>query len=377
MANPFYILGISESHLASAALLKNGELIACASEKKFTKKKQQAGIPKNAIYYCLNWAKIKPKDLTFVACADLTPPIFDNLSPKPKKKSITFSQELLFTIQEKIERLFPPSRKFIFNFYKFAIGLNTPKKHRLRLKKLQKILGASTPFVFYPHHLCHASTAIFSSSFPQEKKAALVFTADGVGDFESATIYKYVPGHLQKLVSIDSQQSLGFFYQHITQYLGLKPNLDEAKVMELAQQVSINKAKSTYNSLSSFFKIEKSTNRWRLIISEYLLSRRLSKLLKSHSSSHIAAAAQKILEEILTSWIFNATRYYRISNIACSGGVFANTHLNEKIASLASVKSAFFMPSPGDESNALGAAYWCYFEKTDNIPQPSLINLKK
>lgn len=373
--NNVYILGISESHSATAALLKNGQLIACASEERFTRKKQQAGIPRNAIYYCLKIAKIKPKDLTFVACSDLTPPIFDNLSPVVKKNS--FLLEQLFTIQEKIERLFPPARKFIFNFYKFAVGLNTPKKHKLRLKKLQKILGASTQFVFYPHHLCHASTAIFSSSFPQEKKAALVFTADGVGDFESATIYKYVPGHLQKLVSIDSQQSLGFFYQHITEYLGLKPNLDEVKVMNLAQQVSAGKAGSTYDTLSPFFKIEKSKNRWRLIISEYLLSRKLSQLLKSHSSSQIAAAAQKILEETLTSWILNATRHYRIANIACSGGVFANTRANQKIASLASVKSSYFAPSPGDQSNALGAAYWCYFEKTGNIPQSSLLNPKK
>lgn len=377
MEKPIYILGISESHTATAVLLKDGKLIAAASEERFTQKKQQAGIPKNAIYYCLDFAKIRPKDLTFVACSDLTPPIFDNLPPTSYENSITFWKDLLFTIQEKIERLFPPARKLIFNFYKFAIRLNTPKKHQLRLKKLQKILGAGTQFVFYPHHLCHASTAIFSSSFPKLKKSALVFTADGVGDFESATIYKYVPGHLQKLVSIDSQQSLGFFYQHITQYLGLKPNLDEAKVMELAQLVSINAAKSAYNSLWPFFKIEKSKNRWRIIISEYLLSRKLSQLLKSHSASHIAAASQKILEEILTSWIFNATKHYRTHNIACSGGVFANTLACQKITSLASVKSSYFAPSPGDQSNALGAAYWCYFEKTGKIPQPSLLYPKK
>ena len=85
MRPPIYILGISESHTASAALLKDGEIIAAASEERFTRKKLQAGIPKNAIKFCLYFAKIKQEDLTHVAVADITPPIFstEKVSPSP------------------------------------------------------------------------------------------------------------------------------------------------------------------------------------------------------------------------------------------------------------------------------------------------------
>lgn len=64
-----YILGINENHTATAALTKDGIIIACASEERFTRIKLQAGIPKKAIKYCLKYASIEFGDLTKVAVA--------------------------------------------------------------------------------------------------------------------------------------------------------------------------------------------------------------------------------------------------------------------------------------------------------------------
>ncbi len=40
------ILGISETHCATACLSDNGRIIAAASEERFTRKKNQDGFPK-------------------------------------------------------------------------------------------------------------------------------------------------------------------------------------------------------------------------------------------------------------------------------------------------------------------------------------------
>ena len=376
MTKSTYILGISESHTSSAALLKDGEIVAAASEERFTRKKLQAGIPKNAIKYCLDFAKIDEEDLNCVAIADITPPIFSTQKTKIQNpKTLSAFKNLTFDIEQSLEQHLPKTRDLFYNIYKNLAKLKTNSKFKFRLKNLQKALSLKEEkFTFVPHHTCHAYSALFASPFPTDSQPTLIATADGVGDFESATLSKFHNFKFQKLVSVNSQQSLGFFYLHITQLLGMKPIEDEYKVMGLAGYVDKKKSQDVYQILTPYFKLEKSKNRWAIAVNEFHLWRKLPTLLKYKRFDTIAAAAQQILEEILTDWIENALRNYKIENIACGGGVFANIKVNQKIAQIKSLKKAFFMPSPTDETNAIGAAYWCHFTKTGHIPK-SLDNL--
>lgn len=367
--SPTYILGISESHTATAALLKDGEIIACASEERFTKKKLQTGIPKKAIEYCLDFAKITADELAIVACADIMP-MFPAKSDYPLASISTISKltQILLTLEEQIEKLIPGSANFFYGIYKFMMKSKIPKLQSIRLKKLQQIINLpEEKFIFLNHHICHASSALFSSSLANSGQPVMVFTADGVGDFESATVSKFTGSRLKKLVSINSQQSLGFFYMHITQLLGLKPVEDEYKIMGLAPYAEKEKGAAVYQLLKPFFQIT-SQPYWKLMLSEIHLYRKLPKLLASRRFDHIAWAAQNLLEEILTSWVQNAISKYKTSYLAFSGGVFANVKVNQKLASLKNLKGAFFMPSPGDESNAIGAAYYSYFTLTKSQP---------
>jgi len=48
------ILGISAYyHDSAAALMRDGDLVAAAQEERFTRKKHDAGFPRNAVEYCL------------------------------------------------------------------------------------------------------------------------------------------------------------------------------------------------------------------------------------------------------------------------------------------------------------------------------------
>ena len=53
------ILGINLNHVSSAALIKNGKLIAASSEERFTRNKLTRNFPDNTIKFCLEKAKIK------------------------------------------------------------------------------------------------------------------------------------------------------------------------------------------------------------------------------------------------------------------------------------------------------------------------------
>jgi len=53
-------------HDASAALLKDGVIVAAAEEERFTRKKHDISFPINAINYCLKSQNITVKDISYV-----------------------------------------------------------------------------------------------------------------------------------------------------------------------------------------------------------------------------------------------------------------------------------------------------------------------
>jgi len=61
------ILGIHDGHDASAALMRDGEIIAAAQEERFSGLKGDYGYPKEAIAYCLKEAGIDSEKLDYVA----------------------------------------------------------------------------------------------------------------------------------------------------------------------------------------------------------------------------------------------------------------------------------------------------------------------
>ena len=64
-----FILGINDTHDASAALVKNGKIICAISEERVQRIKSTGGYPKGAISACLKYAKIKMKDIDYIAVA--------------------------------------------------------------------------------------------------------------------------------------------------------------------------------------------------------------------------------------------------------------------------------------------------------------------
>ena len=74
------IIGISAFyHDSAAALIRDGDIIAAAQEERFTRKKHDAGFPKNAIDYCLQEAGLKMSDVDHVVFYDKPLTKFDRI----------------------------------------------------------------------------------------------------------------------------------------------------------------------------------------------------------------------------------------------------------------------------------------------------------
>src|SRR5256885_14003836 len=63
------VLGINETHCATAAVLRDGRVVGCASEERFTRLKNDAGYPRLAIDALLEECGLTPADVDVVALA--------------------------------------------------------------------------------------------------------------------------------------------------------------------------------------------------------------------------------------------------------------------------------------------------------------------
>src|SRR5438093_1490057 len=68
---PVIVLGISETHCATAAILRDGEIVGCASEERFSRLKNDAGYPRQAVDALLRELRLTAADIDVVALAGL------------------------------------------------------------------------------------------------------------------------------------------------------------------------------------------------------------------------------------------------------------------------------------------------------------------
>ena len=195
-----YVLGISAYyHDSAAALLHDGQIVAAAQEERFTRKKHDAGFPKNALEYCLQEAGIALGDVDYVAFYD-----------KPFLKF----ERLLETYVA-----FAPR-----GFESFRMAVPVWLREKLFLKDLlRKALKEFAPdydwenrLRFSEHHLSHAASAFFPSPYEE----AAVLTMDGVGEWATTSLAIGRGNQLEVVKEIHFPHSLGLLYSAFTYYTG-------------------------------------------------------------------------------------------------------------------------------------------------------------
>lgn len=370
-----YILGISADHNASAALLKDGKVIVCVSEERFNRIKNYFGIPKKSIEYCLNYDSISAGQLDAVVVASELPPPQPSWGYKDTQSVLTYKifKTIHQILMENLEWRLPFFRKIDELGYDLAAKILKEKIIKERIKKINEVVKAGEKkIIFVDHHLCHALTALYGAPYlKQGIEEILVLTADGEGDRFAATVSIYKKGELTRISSTNLNNSVGGFYRAITQYLGMKPDEHEYKVMGLAPYASSLDTNRVFEIIKEWIVVDQKTLQFKTIVNSHTFLKFCYEKFKGQRFDWVAAASQKLLEVRMIEWVEAAIKKCGIQTIVASGGVFMNVKVNKLIVGNPNVKKFFVFPSSGDESNAFGACFYG-FKKLypDDSPEP-------
>ncbi|MBC9072315.1 carbamoyltransferase [Thauera sp. CAU 1555] len=350
------ILGLSGAltHDPSAALYIDGKLVAAAEEERFVRDKHaKHRMPYESARFCLDFAGIKPKDVSAVAIPFAPISIFD-------KARWHYAKRYWYAPDRGLDAILMGNRRF--HRYK--------KRIEWCLQQLGFDLG-KTEIVPVEHHLTHASSAYHCSGFT-EKTAILGI--DGKGEY-ATTFFGYGEnGRIHKIKEFYDPDSLGGLYGAITEYLGFEMLDGEYKVMGMAPYGDPDKY--DFSQLAKFENGELVINtdlanviglrRYKENGKGYYFSPKLIDWLgpmrhgdiADEPYIHYAASMQKLFEDLALQMM----DYYlgdilrETGKLAFAGGGALNVKLNQKIIARPEVKELFVQPASGDSGTAVGAA---------------------
>ena len=91
--------------------------------------------------------------------------------------------------------------------------------------------------------------------------------------------------------------------------------------------------------------------------------KRLKKLLNDLRFDELAFGFQNRFEELLVEFVEYWVKTTGVKNVVYGGGVFMNVKGNMLLENSKELRNNFYMPSAGDESTGIGAAYVCAEKK--------------
>ena len=349
------ILGINAFHGdSSAALVRDGVLVAAVEEERFSRIKHWAGFPLQSIAYCLREAGLHLADIEHVAINQ------DDRAHWLRKLAYV--------------AVHPPGMDLVLSRL----------RNRRRRQELPELLAEAFPADNFrgaihnvEHHLAHLSSAFHVSPFEE----AVVVSVDGLGDFSSAAWGVGRKNDISVAGRVYFPHSLGIFYQALTQYLGFPYYGDEYKAMGLAPYGSPSRmeamgeiVKLTKNGAFmldlAYFRHhrERIAYSWDSGSPEFgdLFSPALEELLGPRRRPQepleerhrdIARSVQARYEEAFFHLIGPLQQRFGSSDIALAGGCAMNSVANGKIRRMTPFRRVYVQSAAGDAGGAIGAAY--------------------
>lgn len=367
----FSVLSIFMGHEANASIMKNGELVASASEERFNKKKCYVGYPRKAIDFCIRFSKLSPKNLDEIVIVSKKL----NIDQIIVKRNSSFSIKDFLREQE--EYWYPiiyenKQRDYLevfkdkiikdrdFNFSKFLRNRKNLNKFKafneICLETIINHLRVKRDKIYHiDHEKGHQFYGLYAA--PEKfRKKCLVLTNEGMGDYSNLTVSKVKNGMLQEIFSTKKNR-IGTLYKMITLLLGMKVSQHEYKVMGLAPYASeyeINKAYKV--AFKNLFKVKGYGIFLKKKPKDFFFH--FKKKLADCRFDGIAGALQKTVEETLVEWIKSCIKKSKVNSVILSGGVAQNIKAAIPISNIKGLKSFHLNPSSGDSTLSIGGCYY-------------------
>lgn len=360
-----YILGLQMGHASTAALMKDGRIIAAVSQERFDRKKNSNAFPAEPIKWMLDFERITMDQVDAVAVSGLLFPFLE-----AGITSGVGTPSIISKVWGNVEYKTPTLRKGLDPAYKTYLKRISKKNQNIAKRVLSERLKIDASKIhFVEHHVAHAYAAYYGMRNQENKDNSLVLTLDGAGDYYCAGVNTTDNLNIKRIASTPLQHSLGFVYSQTTLFLGMKPLEHEYKVMGLAPYAK-DYYLDTYNNI---FKPLIDLNQDNPLIFEARFpTNRTLQYLKDNAVGvrfdNISASVQHLAEDLMTRWVKAVIKKTGIKDVFCGGGVFMNVKANMKIMDIPEVEKLSVHPSCGDESNPFGAMYYLYINHFRNSP---------
>ncbi len=397
--NVLGILGFGQN--PAACLLQDGKMTAFVEEERLTRLKGSDGMfPGKSIRWCLQKNKLNLEQIDYIAFG------WDaNKYPWTIGKSFTKNylkyrgkSKKAHSVQKNDASSMSLAFETLLEYHPDRV--KSKIHHGLRAAGLR---GKFPPIEFVNHHMAHAYSTYFCSTFEE----AGILTLDGSGEDISTELCIAKGDSVQSVERYPIPHSLGWFYAAVTQYLGFLPYRDEGKLMGLAalgeERSATNKwieplskvlkitadayeVNPIYTKLGGHYYADRYTDEFvklmtgvdanvtpifygdkvmkdGKLISKYLLDEYID----------IAWAAQELLERAAIMLAKKLVNKYGMKNICIAGGVGMNCKMNGEILQKSGCENIFVQPASSDAGTALGAAMVIAQKYGDNIRNP-LVN---
>ncbi|WP_338320243.1 carbamoyltransferase [Streptomyces lonarensis] len=335
------VLGVNALfHDPAAALVVDGTVVAAAEEERFSRRKHGKRpvpfsaweLPELSARWCLEHAGLDVRDLDAVA--------------------YSYDPQLAAPAAE--------------------LGLHDPwdALRQEYARRTPEFLAEALPGLdpalvrFVPHHTAHAASAGQASPHPD----CAVLVLDGRGECGAHLSGHYLDRQLTVLSAQRLPDSVGLFYEDLTEHLGFLRSSDEFKVMALASHGRPRYAAE----LSRYVHADGSGGfTARPVPWASLAERRPPGAPWTARHADLAASAQRCLEDVLLDLAADLHRRTGEEALALAGGVALNCVANTRLFREGPFRHVWVQPAAGDAGTALGAALHVAQEKDDVAPMPT------
>ena len=349
------ILGINAFHGdASAAVLRDGQLVAAVEEERLNRIKHWAGLPLLAAKACLQG--VQPDHIAI--SRDPKAHLWDKLlraAVRPHRwRSLSFRAANSARVARVGQEL--------------ADGGIVPRQTR--------------QVHFVEHHRAHLASAFFASPFEE----AAVISIDGFGDFSSVMWGVGRGNQIEVRGAVSFPHSLGIFYTAFTQFLGFPKYGDEYKMMGLSAYGEprfadkVRRVVRTENDQCQL-NLDYFTHHSKGVEMTWYGGEPTLGAIFSHKMSHdfgeprlprseiqqrdkdLAASVQRVLEENYFALLNFVHKQTGATAVCLAGGVALNCVANGMILERTSFRDVYVQPAAHDAGTSIGAALYVQHHK--------------